>query len=217
MTDFYGNGKPVYHGGPFGLKAILDALNPLDLIKAVSRGLRWLFVGRKKRTLDPSYRADGEAIGLKPADSGPGPSATAYEGTGRFMSGGRAGSTPDEEGAVLLGHAQPNPTTYGRSSGDMGMAPSPDEVEEQDGRFYSSNRLNASPMLEPTSHFPRAYSPYGDRSHSPYSRLSEAGQERGVSSSPPHGALQEQVPMPMDGPFQPPPLHDDDYEYRGRR
>lgn len=44
-----------YQGGWLGTKAILDAMNPWDLCKAVARGVRWLFVGRKKRTLDSSY------------------------------------------------------------------------------------------------------------------------------------------------------------------
>jgi hypothetical protein len=49
-------GSQKYYGGSFGLRAILDAANPWDLVKATARGFRWLFVGRKSRTLDPSYR-----------------------------------------------------------------------------------------------------------------------------------------------------------------
>lgn len=44
-----------YQGGRLGLKALIDAMNPWDLVKANARGLRWLFSGRKKRTEDPSY------------------------------------------------------------------------------------------------------------------------------------------------------------------
>lgn len=44
-----------YQGGWLGTKAIFDAMNLWDLCKAVARGLRWLFVGRKQRTLDLSY------------------------------------------------------------------------------------------------------------------------------------------------------------------
>ena len=54
ITDFYGNGKASYEGGPFGVKGVLDALNPMDLIRAIGRSFRWLFVGRKRRTMDPS-------------------------------------------------------------------------------------------------------------------------------------------------------------------
>jgi hypothetical protein len=44
-----------YYGGKLGIKALLDAMNPWDLVKATARGLRWLFSGRKKRMADPSY------------------------------------------------------------------------------------------------------------------------------------------------------------------
>ncbi|KAH8692142.1 organic solute transporter Ostalpha-domain-containing protein [Talaromyces proteolyticus] len=45
-----------YHGGRLGTAAIMDAMNPWDLCKAIARGLRWLFVGRKQRMLDQSYQ-----------------------------------------------------------------------------------------------------------------------------------------------------------------
>lgn len=48
--------KSSYKGGPLGILALLDAFNPWDLIKAVVRGFRWLFVGRRTRELDVSYR-----------------------------------------------------------------------------------------------------------------------------------------------------------------
>lgn len=44
-----------YWGRFLGYKALFDACNPWDLVKATARGFRWLFVGRKSRTLDPSY------------------------------------------------------------------------------------------------------------------------------------------------------------------
>ncbi|KAI4215290.1 MAG: hypothetical protein LQ351_002189 [Letrouitia transgressa] len=46
----------AYLGGPFGVKAFLDAYNPWDLIKAVGRGFRWVTVGRRKREQDVSYK-----------------------------------------------------------------------------------------------------------------------------------------------------------------
>lgn len=213
VTDFYGNGKAMYHGGRYGEKALLDALNPLDLVKAVSRSLRWLFVGRKHRTLDPSYR-DDDAIGLNPAS--PPSSKTPGAGT---MPGGisdRYGAAPDEEGAVLLGHAQPNPTAaYSRSGGDLGIAPSLDEIEN-DSRYYSSNRLSTSSLLEPASHPPRPYSPYDGNSRGPFLTPSDSDQEAGIATChSPHGSLQEQPPIPMPDPYQPPPLNDD-YDH-GRR
>ena len=44
-----------YRGGFLGARAILDAMNPWDMIKAVARSARWLFKGRKHRENDSSY------------------------------------------------------------------------------------------------------------------------------------------------------------------
>ncbi|KAL9590709.1 MAG: hypothetical protein Q9203_000505 [Teloschistes exilis] len=49
--------KTAYLGGPLGSRALLDAFNPWDLIKAIGRGFRWFAVGRRKREEDISYRA----------------------------------------------------------------------------------------------------------------------------------------------------------------
>ncbi|KAL8896456.1 MAG: hypothetical protein Q9192_003090, partial [Flavoplaca navasiana] len=46
--------KTAYLGGPLGFKALLDAFNPWDLIKAIGRGFRWFVVGRRR---DISYQA----------------------------------------------------------------------------------------------------------------------------------------------------------------
>ncbi|KAJ5911077.1 organic solute transporter Ostalpha-domain-containing protein [Penicillium subrubescens] len=50
-----GDSVQCYYGGKVGFKALVDAMNPWDLVKANARGLRWLFVGRKKRMADSSY------------------------------------------------------------------------------------------------------------------------------------------------------------------
>ncbi|RAL66765.1 hypothetical protein DID88_007548 [Monilinia fructigena] len=43
-------------GGPLGLMAFADAMNPWDLVKAFARSMRWLFVGVKHREADASYK-----------------------------------------------------------------------------------------------------------------------------------------------------------------
>lgn len=53
------SGKAHYQGGTLGLRALLDAFNPYDIIKASARGFRWLFVGRKHRHMDESYQQEG--------------------------------------------------------------------------------------------------------------------------------------------------------------
>ncbi len=48
-------------GGPLGIKALIDAANIWDVIKAFGRGMRWLFVGVKHRHEDAVYRAAATA------------------------------------------------------------------------------------------------------------------------------------------------------------
>lgn len=49
--------KTAYLGGPFGTKALLDAFNLWDLIKAIGRGFRWFAIGRRRREEDISYHS----------------------------------------------------------------------------------------------------------------------------------------------------------------
>jgi hypothetical protein len=44
-----------YQGGFLGWKAFMDAYNPWDIISAIGRSFRWLFVGRRTRLDDISY------------------------------------------------------------------------------------------------------------------------------------------------------------------
>lgn len=77
------NADPGYNeigpnqGGPLGLAALLDAMNPWDLIKAFGRAVKWLFVGFRRRELDPSYEL--HAARNKLDDDGLG-GDTAYRG-----------------------------------------------------------------------------------------------------------------------------------------
>ena len=106
-------GKVVtYHGGPLGMLALFDAFNPWDQIKACARGIRWLFVGRKTRMMDPSYHHAGdEPIGLEPSNlnnvdyPSPGMGATEHVGVGK-------GEVDGDEEEVLLANAQPQPTSH---------------------------------------------------------------------------------------------------------
>lgn len=89
--------KASYQGGALGLRALGQAFNPWDIIKACGRGFRWLFIGRRFREQDVSYsyHADMHAS-PKPLD-------------GAF--GEREGAT--QLGPVLAkgagGHAQQQP------------------------------------------------------------------------------------------------------------
>jgi hypothetical protein len=192
VTDFYGNGKSSYEGGSYGLRALIDAMNPLDLFKAIGRSARWLVVGRKQRMLDPSYRPQDETIGLQPPQEGSELTehGTAYHGAGTAMSGGRPGRyTPDEEGAVLLAHAQSNPEIS-----LMGTSPYASDVDDHvhvpNTRFYgqSASPYDDAPLHSDNSHSGPLINPY-----------------------PLDGPLREQVPMPMPDPYQPPPPYPDSH------
>jgi len=56
--------RDKYYGGPLGIKAFLDAFNPIDIIKAIGRGFRWMFVGRRTREQDISYQKNGTQGGI---------------------------------------------------------------------------------------------------------------------------------------------------------
>jgi hypothetical protein len=176
------NGKIEYNGGTMGIKALLDAFNPWDLVKAVGRGFRWLFVGVKTRTQDPSYMGqEGSAFSLKNSDvpsphtSTPALNATAYKGAepadiARYGASG-------EEGQELLSHAQSNPTSYHYptpSDTEIGVAHSYYDEESQ-GRYYNQRYDDSPPPAhalapaEPRPISPQAYHPYNpyNAQHSP--------------------------------------------------
>ena len=82
MSDSSTEEPRKYVGGPLGLKAFIDSMNPWDMIKAIGRGARWVVVGRKHRHQDESYDVP---LGRKPTEDStpvqPAPFAsTAYAG-----------------------------------------------------------------------------------------------------------------------------------------
>ena len=160
----YYDGNSVYQGGSFGYKAYLEAYNPWDIIKAVGRSFRWLFVGRRRRLEDISYKNHHpDALGLEPTrtqteDSGP-PAKTEYVGAA-----GAASSQPGKYQPVngddrdgLLAHAQPQQsfdgaaTSYGGGRRRPGM---PDgRMESADvGDQNGPRRWNAGPDHLMASH-----------------------------------------------------------------
>lgn len=197
VTDFYGNGKASYEGGRLGFGALGDAMNPLDLLKAIGRSFRWLAVGRKNRMQDPSYQPHIETIGLEAPEAGiTTNNNTAYGGAGTAMAGGRTGRyASDEEGQVLLSHAQSNPSTT-----HVDASPWEDDsddylqAQQQSGRFYGHQ--NASPY-DAIEHQNTAY-PSREQVAHPY---------------PADGPLREEAPMPMPDPYQPPPPYPEGYRH----
>lgn len=121
------DGPGPKQGGFLGMNAMIDAMNPWDLVKAFARGMKWLFVGRKTRENDSSYKNSGfdnDAVTLGDA-GGLNKSDTAYNGAmglpianqfRRSNFGMPAATARDEEGDGLIAHAQPNPLNSGSAN-----------------------------------------------------------------------------------------------------
>ena len=136
-----------YQGGFLGIKALIEAANPWDIIKAVARAGKWLFVGHRKRMLDSSYsvsRTDtDDAMSRDPTaysntKLNPLNGSTAYIGAKTGLRSGRtAGYSLDEDQQPLV-DGQPNmfsdagqgrdhspyslANTESREGGDIGVA-----------------------------------------------------------------------------------------------
>ncbi|KAF8850591.1 DUF300-domain-containing protein [Acephala macrosclerotiorum] len=111
-------------GGFLGIMALVDAMNPWDLVKGFARGMRWLFVGRKTRENDPSYKmnlANENDMALQPTTSNEQgykrteslPIAEEFRrskfGLPKFGNDNKV----YDEGAGLIDNAQPNPLNPG--------------------------------------------------------------------------------------------------------
>ncbi|KAH8667481.1 organic solute transporter Ostalpha-domain-containing protein [Tricladium varicosporioides] len=107
-------------GGFMGIKALIDAMNPWDMVKGFARGMRWLFVGRKHRQNDSSYKKnvpnendmalDGaRAEGYKVREEIHLPIANEFRRSRFGMPTVGGPNKQAEEGAGLIAHAQPNP------------------------------------------------------------------------------------------------------------
>ncbi|KAH8702486.1 putative DUF300 domain protein [Talaromyces proteolyticus] len=164
----YVNGRVDYHGGHLGIRAFAEAFNPWDLVKAVGRGFRWLFVGYKKRTLDSSYRdQEGTSFSLKtssgpiPQTSMPGPNVTAYGGAqpGDIQLPGARYGPSGEEGEELLSHAQSNPTSYYPAHSDVGVVHGYYDEESHSGRYYGQQYNDTQSSTDLSAAEPRPISP----------------------------------------------------------
>jgi hypothetical protein len=69
-----------YQGGKLGWKALWDAFNLWDIVKAAARGFRWLFYGSRYRERDVSYEASRAASIRQPGGGKFGDVDTSYEG-----------------------------------------------------------------------------------------------------------------------------------------
>ncbi|KAL8831621.1 MAG: hypothetical protein Q9170_005209 [Blastenia crenularia] len=169
--------KTAYLGGPLGTKALLDAFNPWDFIKAIGRGFRWFAVGRRRREEDISYRAHNisrpvnvdSSSGIGAEDGIPMPSRTFTPGgtnkkQGRYQQ--LKGSFDDDR--RLLSHPQAvplsdSPNVYPRPG--MRLPDNGDGTEDlYDGPTQPTNPTNHQ------RHHPNPYQrpPYPDSQYDPH-------------------------------------------------
>ena len=182
IYDISKNPDPAvyYRGGFGGWRALAEAFNPWDIIKASARGFRWLFVGRRHRTDDASYQESTKMKNLEVgrtsrfgSSSGSTiPLPATFDGAGDGRDGRpefrRQDSDNIEDHAGLLSNAQGVPTINVRS-------PSPFRDASPDSRFqkeespyeaesgyhavpYPRESMHGGPQYgEATARFPDAY------------------------------------------------------------
>jgi hypothetical protein len=125
--DHIPRAKPKrYTYGP--TRALLDALNPWDIVKAVGRGLRWLFYGSRHRKSDPSYQTKLETMSHEstgytgPTFAGNGePAMETASRPGKNKLAGKDGFA-DSDTSALLSHAQTNPYVHQSSHSNFGLS-----------------------------------------------------------------------------------------------
>jgi len=205
--------KARTRGGFLGYKAIFEAFNGWDMLKATGRSARWLFKGRKSRHDDSSYSlnrkntdgSDFETQGqkLNTLSNQPG-----Y--TGGVTKLPPYNSGVDEEGANLLANSQSMPTSH------------PPQFQTQGG--YESNNVSDIGLASSSydDKYNGRYDPPQQRppqqSYQPY-QSSIAGQESGVVTAPyPDSRLGAQSNSHQGGPgqiYMPPPRSPDPSLNRG--
>ncbi|KAL8678551.1 MAG: hypothetical protein Q9186_005096 [Xanthomendoza sp. 1 TL-2023] len=170
--------KTAYLGGPLGTKALLDAFNPWDLIKAIGRGFKWFAIGRRKRENDISYQAykisrpinpdpsdnDGRGNSRDIIPSGPfTPGAISKQGRYHQVKGGF-----DEDDRRLLSHQQAVPLSSSENIYPRPGMRLPDERELYDGSSSLHSHSRSDHHIPPSNHMrhpPPQHLPYPTGQH----------------------------------------------------
>lgn len=197
-------------GGFLGIMALVDALNPWDMVKAFGRGVRWLFCGVRRRKDDVSYKLGLENLsGGGPDGARPGAKSTDHLPVAHqfrrstFMDPTGANAASTEENAGLMDHAQPNPevgqaysspprpyrdpSPYAQQGHATPQAPYPEQPYDQPAyppQPYAQHPQRQSPH-QPYAFQPGgAYHPYGgaeeDTGYDSYA-YGRGGQETGTT------------------------------------
>lgn len=118
-SGYPNNGILPNQGGLLGSKALVDAMNPWDLVKCFARAVPWLLVGRKNRESDISYKTSRDTTDDKDSlelqygakESSLNLHISDETGSAAYM---RDRNVSVDEGAGLIAHAQTHPVlNYG--------------------------------------------------------------------------------------------------------
>lgn len=148
-----------YVGGFLGIKALADAFNPWDILKATARGLRWLFVGRRNRFQDTSYSSQMNAQSKPLASEHRTDTVPMYAKMSSTNPTSNSAQPHDSDTAGLLSNAgtaapshrpaadDPETGVIHPPAGDLGMAGS-------SSPYYSANPHQLHPSSPSQNHTP---------------------------------------------------------------
>jgi hypothetical protein len=157
--------------------AIADSFNPWDVVKASSRGLRWMFVRYKHRHTDSSYERPAAAykLGTSTGEIGNGGAAagmTVPVTAGLHQTHSNTSAVPASTGPYNAMTTEDDRAGLLYSSMRPGKSPSPppppaspfgDEFAHHDGAAVGLNPGNLGRVHQYDVHAPsRARSPFGD-------------------------------------------------------
>lgn len=165
--DGYSAHPTKYAYGP--ARALLDAINPWDIVKACGRGFRWLFHGARHRKNDPSYQTKMEPVTTNTSYNGP-----TFAGNGEPINEPATSKKNerfgDSDTTGLLSDAQANPYmqqgsspydgTYGPGSDAYGSHSNPDRLPQAPtpGQEYGlGHRGNEDGKFQDFEHQDTAY------------------------------------------------------------
>ena len=203
--------KTAYKGGFFGIRALMDAFNPWDLVKAIGRGFRWFAVGRRTREQDISYKSyTGNSAYLEPSRNTTLDDAWRTDnsfdsqnrpyGAASAKSPGRYQRVDGEEDHRLLSHAQSVPqsmpvtddTAYPRPMIRHPTPPPNSRIPTTNDDIYSDH-LPAPAKARPSSTQQQAPQYQGDNNNNAQQQQSGVTESNEEDTSY-HGASISPVP-----------------------
>ena len=145
-----------YRGGVGGWRALMDAFNPWDIIKASARGFRWLFVGRRHRPDGSSQETTLENIKAGgPTNPLSGGAEDGRDGRPAFK---RQDSDSNEDQARLLSNAQDVPNTNEPSARPFRDASPHSNFQKEVNRYDDESDYHTVPDPEESTYEGQQYS-----------------------------------------------------------